>query len=88
MCLFPACDGLGEIAGDEFCFEYCENSPETWLDETADLGCDEFVERLYSLGNWRNSAATNLPLMNVAKFVNSRLGAASQATDALVSAEI
>ena len=48
MCLFPACSGLEDIAGDEFCFEYCENTPETWLDETSDLSCGEFVERLYS----------------------------------------
>ncbi len=48
MCLFPACPGLDDLVGSEFCEGFCEGAPDSLLDETASLSCGDFVERIYS----------------------------------------
>jgi len=47
MCLFPACDGLRDVVPPSFCREWCREAPDSWLDESADLSCSDFNERLY-----------------------------------------
>ena len=46
MCLFPACSGLEDLVPPNFCREWC-TGPDSWLDESADLACGEFNERIY-----------------------------------------
>ena len=51
MCLFPACEGLDDIVPSGFCRQWCEDTPDEFLNETADLTCEGFVERLYSISD-------------------------------------
>jgi hypothetical protein len=48
MCLFPACSGLEDLVPEDFCRDWCgAPDSENWLDESADLSCAEYNERIY-----------------------------------------
>ena len=51
MCLFPACEGLSDLTGPDFCREWCDEAPDDFLNESADLTCEGFVERIYTISD-------------------------------------
>ncbi len=46
-CLLPACPGLEDVAGANFCAEWCEGVPPQALQALGRLECREFVEVMF-----------------------------------------
>jgi hypothetical protein len=46
-CLYASCEELNQFPVNQFCEGWCRNSTEEWLDQGAELSCNDFNRRIY-----------------------------------------
>jgi hypothetical protein len=46
-CLYPDCPALSGVSPDDFCRGWCGRDARDWLNESAELACDDFNQRIY-----------------------------------------
>lgn len=46
-CLYPRCEALNGLPPRQFCAGWCDSTGDDWLDQGADLSCDDFTRRIY-----------------------------------------
>jgi hypothetical protein len=46
-CIYPRCEAISQLPPDQFCRGWCNNTGEEWLDQGADLSCEDFSRRVY-----------------------------------------
>ena len=46
-CLYPRCPALQQIPPEQFCQNWCNNTGDDWLNQGANLSCDDFTRRIY-----------------------------------------
>lgn len=46
-CIYPRCEAINQIPPDQFCRGWCRSTGDEWLDQGADLSCEDFSRRIY-----------------------------------------
>ena len=46
-CLYAQCEELRQFPVDQFCRGWCRVSTEEWLNQSAEMACDDFSRRIY-----------------------------------------
>ena len=46
-CIYPRCEAINQIPPDQFCQGWCRSTGDEWLDQGADLSCEDFSRRIY-----------------------------------------
>ena len=46
-CVYPGCEAISQIPPQQFCRGWCQSTGEEWLNQGADLSCEDFSRRIY-----------------------------------------